>query len=265
MELQARLVHAEPGRRVVRVSAHQGDRRLGSALGEATDAEQAEERATARLLARLEAAPAAATVPAVAPPTRQASTPTPSQPSPPQTSPQQPAKPERPAPEQPEAEPEPAEVEAPEAEPPHAHAPALEPPPDPDDWSDELARIDLQCQRLGWNREQEGMYLERAFGHASRSRLTSWADLQAFLRALEGFAPGLDPASAPVPLRRADLLSQCDALLAQLGWGTGQARSFLEQQLGLSTRSQLSDAQLLQFNLLLESELLGRGGAAAPA
>ncbi|MFM7361572.1 MAG: hypothetical protein ACKO25_07070, partial [Cyanobium sp.] len=252
---QARLVHAEPGRRVVRVSAHQGDRRLGSALGEAADAEQAEERATARLLARLVAAPAAATVPAVAPPTRQASTPTPSQPSPPQTSPLQPAKPERPEPEQPEAEPEPAEVEL----------MALEPPPDPDDWSDELARIDLQCQRLGWNREQEGMYLERAFGHASRSRLTSWADLQAFLRALEGFAPGLDPASAPVPLRRADLLSQCDALLAQLGWGTGQARSFLEQQLGLSTRSQLSDAQLLQFNLLLESELLGRGGAAAPA
>lgn len=255
MELQARLVHAEPGRRVVRVSAHQGDRRLGSALGEATDAEQAEERATARLLARLEAAPAAATVPAVAPPTRQASTPTPSQPSPPQTSPLQPAKPEWPEPEQPEAEPEPAEVEQ----------TALEPPPDPDDWSDELARIDLQCQRLGWNREQEGMYLERAFGHASRSRLTSWADLQAFLRALEGFAPGLDPASAPVPLRRADLLSQCDALLAQLGWGTGQARSFLVQQLGLSTRSHLSDAQLLQFNLLLESELLGRGGAAAPA
>ncbi|MFM8605894.1 MAG: hypothetical protein ACKOBY_10310 [Cyanobium sp.] len=255
MELQARLVHAEPGRRVVRVSAHQGDRRLGSALGEAADAEQAEERATARLLARLVAAPAAATVPAVAPPTRQASTPTPSQPSPPQTSPLQPAKPEWPEPEQPEAEPEPAEVEQ----------TALEPPPDPDDWSDELARIDLQCQRLGWNREQEGMYLERAFGHASRSRLTSWADLQAFLRALEGFAPGLDPASAPVPLRRADLLSQCDALLAQLGWGTGQARSFLEQQLGLSTRSQLSDAQLLQFNLLLESELLGRGGAAAPA
>ncbi|MFM7362659.1 MAG: hypothetical protein ACKO25_12760, partial [Cyanobium sp.] len=197
MELQARLVHAEPGRRVVRVSAHQGDRRLGSALGEATDAEQAEERATARLLARLEAAPAAATVPAVAPPTRQASTPTPSQPSPPQTSPQQPAKPERPAPEQPEAEPEPAEVEAPEAEPPHAHAPALEPPPDPVDWSDELARIDLQIQRLGWSREQEGVYLERAFGHPSRSRLTSWADLKAFLRALEGFAAGLEPSAAP--------------------------------------------------------------------
>ena len=48
-----------------------------------------------------------------------------------------------------------------------------------------------------------------------------------------------------------------------LGWKGEQARHFLEQQLGASSRSQLSDPQLLQFNMLLEGELLdgqGDGG-----
>jgi len=70
MELQAELVHAEPGRRVVRVSARQGTQLLGSSLGEAEDAETAEDRAISRLRARLAApgaSPAAARA-AVPPP-----------------------------------------------------------------------------------------------------------------------------------------------------------------------------------------------------
>jgi hypothetical protein len=239
MELQARLVHAEPGRRVVQISARDGDRRLGSALGEAADAEQAEERALARLLARLQPAEQ---WPAAPQPTTSA------HPRAERTAPAPAAMPAMATP-KPGREPEALEPAMPEGLP-------AEPPPDPEDWSDELARIDLQRQRIGWSREQEGIYLERAFGHPSRSRLTSWADLKTFLGALEGFAPGLDPASAPVPLRRPDLLIQSDALLGQLGWSTDQARSFLEQHLALSSRRQLSDEQLLQFNLLLETELL---------
>jgi hypothetical protein len=123
---------------------------------------------------------------------------------------------------------------------------------DPEDWSQELVQLDLQVQRLGWSREQEGIYLQRAFGHPSRSRLTRWADLTAFLRALEGLAPNDDPATAPVPLQRRDLLSQGDALLERLGWDAPTARRFLTQELGASSRQQLDDGQLLQFNMLLE-------------
>jgi phosphoheptose isomerase len=57
-----------------------------------------------------------------------------------------------------------------------------------------LARLDLQLQRLGWNREQEAVYLERVFGHPNRNRLTSYGDLLAYLQALEGFADGSEPA-----------------------------------------------------------------------
>ncbi len=243
MELQAELVHAEPGRRVVRVSAHQGTRLLGSALGEGEDAERAEDRARDRLLARLEKP-----VPRREPPMQ---IPQESPPAAPRLEPTA-AEPPFPEPPFPESLPEPLEEPA---APPTTTVPP-EPPMDPEDWSQELAQLDLQLQRLGWSREQEGIFLQRAFGHPSRSRLTRWADLTAFLNALEPLTPGQDPATAPIPLLRSDLLGQCDTLLQRLGWDTATARSYLERHLGVSSRQQLSDAQLLQFNMLLEESWL---------
>ena len=280
MQLVARLVHAEPERRVVLVSAMEGERTLASALGEASHAEEAEDRARQRLLNRLAADPAAAAAAAppvqAAPPAPPPPTPTPPPPPPPeQERPRQeptrrlrqpPASaggisPDSPGPESPGPD-----SRGPES-PGTAGAPGgegAEPPPlDPEDWSAELAQLDLQLQRRGWARDQEARYLERAFGHPSRNRLTTYADLIAYLRALEGFEPGQDPGQAAVPLRRRDLLAQSDLLLEQLGWEADRGRSFLEEQLGASSRSQLSDPQLLQFNMLLEGELLdgqGDGG-----
>lgn len=139
-------------------------------------------------------------------------------------------------------------------------APPAEPPPlDPEDWSDELAQIDLQLQRLGWKREQEGLYLERAFGHASRSRITTYSDVVAYSQALSSIEIGSNPATVAIPLRRRDLLHQCDQLLAQLQWSAAQGRAFLEQHFQLSSRSQLNDEQLLHFNMMLEGETLAPG------
>ena len=133
---------------------------------------------------------------------------------------------------------------------------AEEPPADPEDWSSELAQLELELKRLGWQREQESSYLERAFGHPSRSRLTTYADLLAYLQALGGLEPGSDPANAAIPLRRRDLLIQCDQLLGQLNWDASQGRECLEQHFNLNSRQLLSDSQLLHFNMLLESEWL---------
>jgi hypothetical protein len=135
---------------------------------------------------------------------------------------------------------------------------AEEPAADPEDWSSELAQLELELKRLGWQREQESSYLERAFGHPSRSRLTTYADLLAYLQALAGLEPGSDPANAAIPLRRKDLLLQCDQLMSQLNWDAGKGKEYLEQQFNLNSRQQLSDSQLLHFNMLLESEWLNR-------
>ena len=262
MQLEAQLVHAEPGKRVVQVRALANDQCLGSALGEAPTAEEAEDRACTRLLTRLTAEPE----PIPQPPRQSLARP--QSLSEPKTKAHVPAA--IPAAIASQA---PAPAPTPEAVPAQAAAPnntepklppfqKLDPPSEeqgdePEDWSSELAGLDLQLQRLGWSRDEEAIYLERAFHHPSRNRLTSYVDLVAYLKALEALSPGANPGNAPVPLRRRDLLSQCDQLLGQLQWDASRGRSYLEQHFSLSSRQQLNDTQLLQFNMLLEGELMG--------
>ena len=299
MDVRVQLVHADGQVRVVHVSAYAGEQLLGSALGEASDAEAAEDRALQRLMARLAAAPppgaaigpAVAATPVQVPPasaaaaipapiaaknqsaTATAASATSHQPQPESAAKaptEHPAAPPSEAPSTPPAPiatpPEPAAAAAlapaPAEEPaiaPAAEPAAAEPPADPEDWSSELLHLDRELQRLQWGRAEEEVYLQRAFGHPSRNRLTSYADLLAYLRAVEALGSPADPAAAAVPMRRQDLLSQCDALLRQLGWPRERARQFLESQLQVSSRQQLSDQDLLQFNLLLEGELLAAG------
>jgi len=295
MEVRVQLVHADGPARVVLVSAYAGERLLGSALGEATDAETAEDRALGRLWARLAAAPGgadAASATATASPAtanRRSLAGTASEPSGKRSAEAaQPSQAVDPAPitapiptEIPSAAPpEPIAAESPsppanaandvaiQSNPHHqqpeeaAQAPPetpAEPPADPEDWSSELLHLDRELKRLNWGRPEEEVYLQRAFGHPSRNRLTSYADLLAYLRAVEALGVPANPATAAVPMRRQELLSQCDGLLRQLGWPTERARQFLETQLQVSSRQQLSDQDLLQFNLLLEGELLAAG------
>ena len=260
MQLEAQLVHAEPGKRVVQVRALAKDQCLGSALGEAPTAEEAEDRASTRLLARLATQPE----PSPQPPTKsqsQAPSPKPDQVHRPAVIPT--AIPSQAPGPEPTTEPVPAPAAAPnDSEPKLPPFQKLEPPSEeqegePEDWSSELAGLDLQLQRLGWTRDEEAIYLERAFSHPSRNRLTSYVDLVTYLKALEALSPGANPGNAPVPLRRKDLLSQCDQLLGQLQWDASRGRSFLEKHFNLSSRQQLNDTQLLQFNMLLEGELMG--------
>ena len=86
-----------------------------------------------------------------------------------------------------------ADSQPPSSEPspqPPSSDPQEEPAPDPEDWSGELAALDLQLRRLGWDRQQEGIYLQRAFSHPSRIRLTRYGDLLSYLNALEAMDAG---------------------------------------------------------------------------
>lgn len=233
MQLRARLAHAESGQRVVAVSAWEGGRCLGSALGEAPTAEAAEDRALQRLLQRLEKS---------------------SQVAPPPAPPPAPQSDVRPAP-LPTATPAPAASSEPSASEGGVAGPEVEPPADPDDWSEELAELERLLRQLSWERDQESIYLQRAFGHPSRSRLIRYADLLAYLGVLRRLEPGMDPASAPLPMRRSDLLRRSDALLARLGWGPAEGRALLEREFRLASRQQLSDDDLLRFNELLAQRL----------
>ena len=262
---EAHLVHGEPGRRVVEVSGWRGGQCLGRCLGEAEDAETAEDRAIARLSQRLAGLQDTTERPASQP--RQALIRHGEEEEAAVSATEQ-TNQQKPAPQAPAAAPQ--APPAPAALPQQPQLPPLpvEPAADPDDWSEELAELDVQLQRLGWDRSQESIYLQRAFGHPSRNRLTAFADLASYLRALRGLNPGSSPERAAIPLRRSELLSQSEQLLASLGWDAGRGRQFLEQHFQLASRQQLGDEQLLQFNMLLEEQLIGFGsalsGAASP-
>jgi hypothetical protein len=307
MLLQARLIHCEAGRRVVLVSALEGDRPLGSALGEAANAEAAEDRAIARLLARLglarpAAAPAGLTTEAGDPSVCGGRASAGGGGGGSGSASDQGGGQERPeggrtsggasatgargvmaftsgahaiTADQPSAGPadhrlafqgtSAAEAGRGASSPdPVAIVGPPEPPPDPEDWSEELARLDLQLKRLGWSREQEAIFLNRAFGHGARSRVTVYADLLAYLKTVEDLEHGADPASAPVPLRRHELLRQCDELLATLGWDRERARAFLSERLGVASRQHLGDEKVLEFNMLLEEEVMAVGEISSP-
>ena len=246
MQIRAELCHVDTLRCIVRVEVWHEGAVQSSALGEAATAEEAEERALQRLNSRLELS-------------------SPPQPQPSSRRPQTEliAQPEQPAPvERPRKveQVEPTAASATPATPQVAIQAAgdvpSETPTDPDDWSDELTAIDMEIRRIGWTREQEQEYLTRAFGLGSRHKLTRYADLVAYLRQLKLIQANDDASTAPAPIRRGDLLQQGDSMLKQLGWSSEQARAFLQQQLGSTSRQQLSDEQLLQFNMLLEEQTI---------
>ena len=250
MQIRAELCHVDTLRCIVRVEAWLDGSLQGSALGEAATAEEAEERALQRLNSRLgstegpqqplnSARPEAAQV---------------DEPNPKQVPVERPRKIEQP---QPSSAPHPPAIQQEVPATPADNAPS-ETPTDPDDWSDELTAIDMEIRRIGWSREQEQEYLTRAFGLGSRHKLTRYADLVAYLRQLKLIQANDDASTAPAPIRRGDLLQQGDAVLKQLGWSSDQARTFLQQQLGATSRQQLSDEQLLQFNMLLEEQTLSQ-------
>ena len=248
MKTKVEICHIDSNRCVVRVSCFEGEQEFGSSLGEAADAEQAEDRARERLKDRLMKAEAAPEQkpPAERPIKRQEMG------DAIQLREQQAAGKN----EQSKSEPSPSTPPQDQASQPKAIAEPSEAPTDPDDWSEELTAIDLQLKRIGWSREHEQMYLERAYGHGSRHKLTRYSDLVSFLNKLKSFEIGAEAGSVPTPLRRSDLITQGDEMLTTLKWDQESAKTFLQSKLGATSRQQLSDEQLFEFNMLLEEQLM---------
>ena len=273
MQTQAKLCHFDQARCVVLVEGFEGERSLGSALAEGSTVMEAEDLAIARLQHRCAGTTVKAEKrPPSAEPSAETRVETRGNPAVRNNSiVRQPPAPTGEAqknvvsstavmsteghqPEEPlgQANPTPQGNSASAT----SHLPPSEAPTDPDDWSEELTAIDLELQRIGWDRDKERTYLERAFGHGSRHRLTRFNDLVAYLKRLRDLPPGSDPQQASVPLRRSDLLKQSDEILQRLNWQQEQAREFLNQNFQATSRQQLSDEQLLTFNILLEEQLV---------
>ncbi|MEJ6828323.1 MAG: hypothetical protein QNK79_09375 [Synechococcus sp. ArSW.bin.68] len=264
MKTKVEICHIDSNRCVVRVSGIEEDQDLGSSLGEAADAEQAEDRARERLMERLlktktpterkriTESPVKKQEQGVVKPHKDQQSATkneqnqsgPSSIPPSQDQASQPKAVSGQITEQ-LSEPTAEQIQEPS-----------EAPTDPDDWSEELTAIDLQLKRIGWTREHEHKYLERAYGHGSRHKLTRYSDLVSYLNKLKSLEEGAEAGAVLTPLRRSDLITQGDEMLTSLKWDQERAKSFLKSKLRATSRQQLSDEQLLEFNMFLEEELI---------
>jgi hypothetical protein len=68
----------------------------------------------------------------------------------------------------------------------------------------------------------------------------------------EGLLPLEEMAVSPIDL--SDIIAQTDVELQRLGWDTHQGREFLERTYGKRSRHDLSDEELLEFLLYLETQ-----------
>ncbi len=126
---------------------------------------------------------------------------------------------------------------------------------EPLDWSEEIASIDIQLKRLGWSREMEQNYLKRAFKHPSRHRITDYTELKLLLSSLKTLEVGSDPHTCDIPDERNRLITTSNCLISELNWDSSRARSYLKENLNVSSRAQLENHQLQEFNNMLKQEL----------
>lgn len=192
--LVSELAAIEHGQYIVRVLVQQGGVTLSSGLAAATSVEQAEDLARARALSLLDGtanpvmgSPAGAVTPKkqvprpanptpVVAPVVKAVTPMPT----PTPAPAHEFKFEMPL----SVPPDPEPVIEPESAPEMAMNAATEIPGEALDFSDIIARSDVELKRLGWTSEQGRNYLLETYGKRSR-QLLSDEELLEFLRYLE--------------------------------------------------------------------------------
>jgi formylglycine-generating enzyme required for sulfatase activity len=149
----------------------------------------------------------------------------------------------------------------------------------PNDFSDIIARTNVELKRLGWTNQQGRDYLLETYGKRSRQLLTD-AELLDFLHHLESEpSPQERVSSTPLvespvtsytqkeldidtnetsstasPIDFSDLIARTNVEMKRLGWTNQQGRDYLLETYGKRSRQVLTDAELLDFLHYLESE-----------
>ena len=246
MRTKVKICFIDSTRCIVRVTGFDGELSLGSCLGEAASAEQAEDSARQRLIERIKGyeqsheTKTRGTESKNQPEKKEASRLTAQELSKKRNLSERNAQ---------------ITHQIQEKEATKANQETNEAPTDPEDWSEELTAIDIQLKRIGWNRDKEQIFLERAYGHGSRHKLTKYSDIVSFLSQLTKFEKGVNADIAPIPHKRGDLILEGDTIIQKLGWKKEDAKEFLQKKFDETSRQKLSDEQLIKFNQLIKNQL----------
>ena len=116
---------------------------------------------------------------------------------------------------------------------------------EPSDWSNILASIDSEIERLNWSRVEENNYLEQNLGYKNRNKITRYKDIISYLKLLKKI-DCLDQ-SKQLNSIIISLIAESDNILKDLSWDNKQGREYLLKEFNVSTRFDLDEKQLLKF------------------
>ena len=123
------------------------------------------------------------------------------------------------------------------------------------DWTEELLSLDLECKRIGWNKDKERVYLNKVFGYNSRNKITDISKLKLIIELLKEIDPGTNPEEIEFNETSEILIRESDIIIQQLGWDNKKARVFLKELLGANSRKEITIEELKSFIKELKKKL----------
>ena len=122
---------------------------------------------------------------------------------------------------------------------------------EPTDWSNELAALDSEIERLKWSRDDEIRFLEKNLGFNSRNKITKYKDLVNYLNILKKI-DNLN-SSKLISKNIDSMIKETDILLSDLSWDNKKGREYLQKEFNVMTRKELDEKQLISFVEKLKS------------
>ena len=120
---------------------------------------------------------------------------------------------------------------------------------EPIDWSNELAAIDVEIERLKWSREEEIKFLEKNLGLNNRNKITKYKDIINYLSILKK----IDNSNNQNLINIENMIKESDFILKELSWDNKQGREYLKNEFNVTTRKNLDINQLRSFVEKLKS------------
>ncbi len=124
---------------------------------------------------------------------------------------------------------------------------------DPDDWSSELALIDNELSRIGWQKNDESLLLDRLLGIDRRSKITEYKDIKLVLTNLKSFNYGDNPANVNLIVTKEFLIEQGNKIMQNNNISNSYGKKLLIDKFNYSNRMELNHQQLQEFNSLLSN------------
>ncbi len=121
----------------------------------------------------------------------------------------------------------------------------------PNDWSDELTKIDAEIERLKWSRNDEIYFIQKNFGYNHRNKITNYSEIVKYLNLLREL--DINDESKVVHRTTISLIQESDRILNDLSWDHIQGREYLQKEFNVSTRKELNEKQLISFVEKLQS------------